>query len=126
MDQGSASHFNEHSQAPCKVQTGSRRLCVCVLEARGSGDVRVLNLAYHTRVLLLSLSVTVDAAMHRDGAPDYLDVIEHPMDLGTVLKKLGNSEYPSHEEFAADVRLVFENCREYNDIPVRFGCEEIP
>ena len=56
--------------------------------------------------------------MRRDGAPDYLSVIEHPMDLGTVVKKLGNSEYPSEAEFAVDVRLVFENCREYNDIPV--------
>ena len=46
--------------------------------------------------------------------PDYFDVIRHPMDLGTVKKKLGSKQYVSTDEFAADVRLTFSNAMKYN------------
>jgi len=46
--------------------------------------------------------------------PDYHQIIKHPMDLGTVKKKLENREYATPEEFASDVRLVFSNCYLYN------------
>ncbi|KAJ6410208.1 hypothetical protein OIU84_009661 [Salix udensis] len=36
-----------------------------------------------------------------DELPDYLDVIEHPMDFGTVKKKLSNGAYGSLELFEA-------------------------
>lgn len=48
------------------------------------------------------------------GIPDYFDVIRNPMDLGTVKKKLTNKNYPSTDEFAADVRLTFSNAMKYN------------
>ena len=31
--------------------------------------------------------------------PDYLDVVEHPMDLGTMAKKLHAGEYQTAEQF---------------------------
>lgn len=46
--------------------------------------------------------------------PDYHEVIKHPMDLGTVKRKMDSLEYHSPDEFAADVRLVFTNCYKYN------------
>ncbi|CAO2152948.1 unnamed protein product [Urochloa humidicola] len=46
--------------------------------------------------------------------PDYFDVIRHPMDLGTVKKKLTKQQYVSTDEFAADVRLTFSNAMKYN------------
>ncbi|CAG9311445.1 unnamed protein product [Blepharisma stoltei] len=46
--------------------------------------------------------------------PDYYDVIEHPMDFGTIKKKLNNNVYESGEDLIADFDLVFENCRTYN------------
>jgi hypothetical protein len=46
--------------------------------------------------------------------PDYFDVIHHPMDLGTVKKKLASKQYVSTDEFAADVRLTFSNAMKYN------------
>ncbi|PAN41482.1 hypothetical protein PAHAL_8G047000 [Panicum hallii] len=46
--------------------------------------------------------------------PDYFDVIRHPMDLGTVKKKLASKQYVSTDEFAADVRLTFSNAMKYN------------
>ncbi|KFD54793.1 hypothetical protein M513_04227 [Trichuris suis] len=48
------------------------------------------------------------------GLHDYYDVVEVPMDLGTVKRKLDNREYGDPSEFAADVRLVFTNCYKYN------------
>ncbi|KAJ0252940.1 Bromodomain-containing protein [Hirschfeldia incana] len=46
--------------------------------------------------------------------PDYLTIIKHPMDLGTVKKKLASGVYSSPHEFAADVRLTFANAMTYN------------
>jgi Bromodomain/HMG (high mobility group) box len=38
--------------------------------------------------------------------PDYEDVIDQPMDLATVKKKLGTKKYQACEQFARDVRKV--------------------
>ncbi|CAL5441026.1 unnamed protein product [Camellia sinensis] len=46
--------------------------------------------------------------------PDYLTVIKHPMDLGTIKSKIASSEYSSVLEFVADVRLTFSNAMTYN------------
>ncbi|TVU43166.1 hypothetical protein EJB05_09612, partial [Eragrostis curvula] len=45
---------------------------------------------------------------------DYYAIIRSPMDLGTVKENLTGGRYPSHEEFAADVRLTFNNALRYN------------
>eukprot|EP00124_Ichthyophonus_hoferi_P005126 Ihof_evm2s674 gene=Ihof_evmTU2s674 len=46
--------------------------------------------------------------------PDYLDVIEHPMDFKTINGKLQQRIYEKGEDCLADIRLVFSNCRTYN------------
>ncbi|KAG6761929.1 hypothetical protein POTOM_035170 [Populus tomentosa] len=46
--------------------------------------------------------------------PDYLEVIEHPMDFGTVRKKLTNGAYGSLELFEEDVFLICTNAMQYN------------
>ncbi|GJM85455.1 hypothetical protein PR202_ga01903 [Eleusine coracana subsp. coracana] len=46
--------------------------------------------------------------------PDYRDIIKHPMDLGTVKLKLDSGSYKSPLDFAADVRLTFNNAMTYN------------
>ncbi|XP_020596755.1 uncharacterized protein LOC110036615 [Phalaenopsis equestris] len=46
--------------------------------------------------------------------PDYHDVIEHPMDFGTVRKKLGRGAYRSFEQFEDDVFLICSNAMQYN------------
>jgi hypothetical protein len=57
----------------------------------------------------------------RDGAPDYFDVISHPMDFGTIEKRLVSGYYKDVADFENDVELVFTNCLVYNSNPlVRF------
>ncbi|PSS33475.1 Transcription factor like [Actinidia chinensis var. chinensis] len=46
--------------------------------------------------------------------PDYFTVIKHPMDLGTIKKKIASSEYASPLDFLDDVRLTFSNAMTYN------------
>lgn len=48
------------------------------------------------------------------GIPDYFTIISHPMDLGTICKKLDDDIYSSTEAFAADIRLTFANAMRYN------------
>lgn len=50
----------------------------------------------------------------KDGCPDYLERISHPMDFGTMKKKFGKGVYASALEVAKDVRLMAKNCRDYN------------
>lgn len=46
--------------------------------------------------------------------PDYFLIISHPMDFGTIRKKLEDDTYSSSEAFAADIRLTFSNAMRYN------------
>jgi histone acetyltransferase len=51
----------------------------------------------------------------RDDVADYYDVIKEPMDLSTMESKLELDNYSTPEEFVRDARLVFNNCRKYNN-----------
>jgi bromodomain-containing protein 7/9 len=46
--------------------------------------------------------------------PDYHDIIEHPMDFGTVRKKLDKGVYSNLEQLEADVLLICSNAMQYN------------
>jgi histone acetyltransferase len=46
--------------------------------------------------------------------PDYYTIIEEPMDLETMEKRLNNYHYRTKEMFLADVMLIVNNCRTYN------------
>lgn len=46
---------------------------------------------------------------------DYLDVIKSPMDLGTMRKKLKQSEYSTLEELEDDFEIMCRNCLTYNN-----------
>ncbi|CAH1756149.1 4058_t:CDS:10 [Entrophospora sp. SA101] len=45
---------------------------------------------------------------------DYLDVIEKPMDFGTMRQKIEKNEYKTIDEFKTDLDLVIKNCKIYN------------
>ncbi|CAK4079102.1 unnamed protein product [Aphanomyces euteiches] len=48
------------------------------------------------------------------GLYDYLQVVKTPMDMTTVRTKLSKGEYKKPEEFAKDMRLIWDNCKLYN------------
>ncbi|EPQ30343.1 uncharacterized protein PFL1_01869 [Pseudozyma flocculosa PF-1] len=50
----------------------------------------------------------------RDGVPTYLDEIKTPMDLSTMEKKVNQGAYRTMADFAADMQLIFANCRQFN------------
>uniref|UniRef100_A0A3Q2Q010 PH-interacting protein n=1 Tax=Fundulus heteroclitus TaxID=8078 RepID=A0A3Q2Q010_FUNHE len=45
--------------------------------------------------------------------PDYLQIVDSPMDFGTVRKKLTEGNYSSPIELSKDVRLIFSNSKAY-------------
>ncbi|XP_057527397.1 transcription factor GTE2-like [Amaranthus tricolor] len=45
---------------------------------------------------------------------DYHQIVKKPMDLGTIMNKLNQRVYKNPDEFAADVRLTFNNALLYN------------
>ncbi|KAK7108775.1 PH-interacting protein-like [Littorina saxatilis] len=52
--------------------------------------------------------------VNREIYPNYYNVIENPMDLGTVEGRLVSEFYSSPVDFAKDVRLIFHNSRNFN------------
>lgn len=50
------------------------------------------------------------------GIDDYFDIIEQPMDFGTIKKKLTFNVYHNVQEFSYDMKLVFDNCVKYNGV----------
>ncbi|GAA6012830.1 hypothetical protein JCM11491_006192 [Sporobolomyces phaffii] len=46
---------------------------------------------------------------------DYYDVIKEPMDFATMESKLEGNSYATLDQFIYDSRLIFNNCRSYND-----------
>ena len=49
------------------------------------------------------------------GIPDYFTIVTHPMDLGTVKKKLETGVYKHADAFAKHVRMTFSNALLYNE-----------
>jgi hypothetical protein len=48
------------------------------------------------------------------GLYDYPQIVKHPMDFGTIQKKINGKNYSGPSDFAADMRQVFANCMLYN------------
>lgn len=48
------------------------------------------------------------------GLLDYPEIVQKPMDLGTIKRKIENDDYNTVEDIATDVRLVWSNCMLYN------------
>jgi len=79
-----------------------------------------------------------------EDVPDYYEEIKDPMDLSTMKKKVDSSTYGQGNDaiaaFYKDLRLMFDNCRQYNgddsdvteeaarifaEVPEVFGSAEI-
>ena len=53
--------------------------------------------------------------------PDYHEIIKHPMDFGTIRKRLENNYYYSAKDCIKDFNTVFNNCYEYNKVSLFFS-----
>ncbi|MCJ1339260.1 histone acetyltransferase [Bachmanniomyces sp. S44760] len=53
--------------------------------------------------------------VNRDEVADYYEVIKEPMDLSTMEEKHEKDMYPTPEDFIRDAKLIFDNCRKYNN-----------
>jgi histone acetyltransferase len=53
--------------------------------------------------------------VNREEVADYYEVIKEPMDLSTMETKLEADSYSTPEEFIRDAKLIFDNCRKYNN-----------
>jgi hypothetical protein len=47
--------------------------------------------------------------------PTYPEIIFHPIDLGTIMERIGNNFYRSLRGIQHDVSLLYQNCRTFND-----------
>jgi len=48
------------------------------------------------------------------GLFDYPQIIKKPMDLSTVKSNIERNQYQSVQEAADDIRLIWTNCKKYN------------
>eukprot|EP00644_Phytophthora_capsici_P007467 jgi/Phyca11/546504/estExt2_Genewise1Plus.C_PHYCAscaffold_210289 len=61
------------------------------------------------------LAVAFSAPVNVREVPGYLDLIKHPMDLGTIKIRLSRGFYDQRfEMLVRDVNLVWENCFTFN------------
>ena len=47
--------------------------------------------------------------------PQYYNVVKNPIDMETINKRIKTKFYKTLEEFNADVNLMFDNCKLYNN-----------
>ncbi|XP_058120592.1 bromodomain-containing protein homolog [Anopheles ziemanni] len=52
--------------------------------------------------------------------PDYMDIVKHPMDLGTMRQKLKRGMYVRIEDLEQDFGLMIRNCLAYNNKDTMF------
>jgi Histone acetylation protein/Bromodomain len=71
---------------------------------------RLMGHQTHNRKGLFNVPVDAKAL----GLLDYHLIVEKPMDLGTIKQRLHAVAYPSRQEVAEDIRLVFTNAMRYN------------
>ena len=53
--------------------------------------------------------------VNKDEVPDYYNVITSPMDLSTMEERLEQDSYATPKDLVSDLKLIFSNCRQYND-----------
>ncbi|XP_070490389.1 protein polybromo-1 isoform X5 [Chironomus tepperi] len=47
--------------------------------------------------------------------PDYYTIIQHPIDMNCIHKNIENDRYGTVDDIVGDYRLMFNNCRKYNE-----------
>ncbi|VAI81017.1 unnamed protein product [Triticum turgidum subsp. durum] len=88
------------------------------VKRRRGGEVELSNILEKIVDLLrnqTSISLLFLKPVTKKVAPDYYDIIQRPMDLGTIRDKARKMEYRNREEFRHDVAQIATNAHIYND-----------
>ncbi|KZP29675.1 hypothetical protein FIBSPDRAFT_851289 [Athelia psychrophila] len=108
------------------TEPGLKLLLTTVKDARrgGAGDGKLHDPFYDSLEGLLAdlRAVTMDnrdaeaflKPVARADVPDYYEVIQTPMDLATMGRKVKQKTYKSKREFRDDLDLIWSNCWTYN------------
>ncbi|KAI5169720.1 hypothetical protein PAEPH01_0941 [Pancytospora epiphaga] len=109
------SHLHFTIQFACKT-SGQKELIYqqTILPKRLSNILEDLKKSENAVIFLKKVS--------KKEAPNYYDIIKHPMDLGTMTRKL--LSYKNISEFKADLDLIWNNCIEYNTEEYFIRCAE--
>lgn len=78
----------------------------------GPVDAKKLNLPVSKHIFLVSLNVYMCQLCI--ALQDYYEIIKHPMDMGTIKKRLETNFYKSASKCIDDFNLMFTNCQTYN------------
>uniref|UniRef100_A0A131XM83 Putative chromatin remodeling complex rsc subunit rsc1/polybromo n=1 Tax=Hyalomma excavatum TaxID=257692 RepID=A0A131XM83_9ACAR len=83
------------------------------LKKRLKALVRTL-LNYTDEVGRPLISIFMEKPSRKD-YPDYYEVITNPIDMKTIHENVKNNKYSSEDSMVADLKLMFSNCRMYNE-----------
>jgi hypothetical protein len=108
-----------HASLPC-FQMGTSGAAYAIPATSAGATDPTLRARFELIVKTLlkhELSVPFAAPVNVKDVPGYTDVVEQPMDLGTILTKLSRGVYDRQwERVTQDVNLVWTNCFRYNRI----------
>lgn len=100
-----------------KTSSGRRRVHNWKRRSRGSSCIES-DWRRQCKALLILIFQCEDSEPFRQPVdlveyPDYRDIIDTPMDFGTVRETLEAGNYDSPVEFCKDIRLIFSNAKAY-------------
>ncbi|XP_031220381.1 bromodomain and WD repeat-containing protein 1 isoform X3 [Mastomys coucha] len=113
---GDSAYDLDDSDLP-KTSSGRRRVHNWKRSSRTSSCIES-DWRRQCKALLILLFQCEDSEPFRqpvdlDEYPDYRDIIDTPMDFGTVRETLEAGNYDSPVEFCKDIRLIFSNAKAY-------------
>lgn len=87
-----------------------------------SEELEAARKAVAAALLDANVNVLFGSPVDTSALPDYLDIVDNPMDLGTVLADVessleGSGPFKTALDVYKNVSLVFSNCLKYNDRP---------
>ncbi|XP_064474413.1 protein polybromo-1-like isoform X2 [Ornithodoros turicata] len=109
-----------------KVKRKSKKVVTPVSARRGPKPQEDLVLKKRLKALIRSLvnyaddsgrpliSIFMERPSKRD-YPDYYEVISNPIDMRTIEENAKSNKYMTEEAMISDLRLMFNNCRLYNE-----------
>ncbi|XP_016368564.1 PH-interacting protein-like [Sinocyclocheilus rhinocerous] len=109
---------DEEHEAPCTSSRNKKRRQPILRSLRSKPSSDPQSWKGRCRELLELIFQCEDSEPFRQPVdleeyPDYLDIVDTPMDFGTVLNRLLEGEYDTPVDLCKDIRLIFSNSKAY-------------